>query len=842
LTGNWIPLADAASRTVFEWGRIQSNSDWILPLILSAVIVLFVRAMYRRDAVELGAGLRWLLTGLRLAAFLGLLVLFLQPQWRSQREVTRNSKALVLIDTSSSMGVIDADPATGEMQGTSRAAQVADAIGGSDLLDRLRQVHDVTVLRFDEKLNAIVSLDKDFVNSAGVSSPPAAPGGIDPGEQSSQLPTPHSPLPTPMLDWSKTLAPTGTETRLGDALRELVYEERGSPISGVVVFSDGGQNAGASIEAAIEAADEAKIPIFPVGVGSDRQPSNVRIYKIEALPRAYPGDPYTVTALVQVQGSGGPVEGMTGKSAGVELLLRKADGSGGSPGSGTLVDRREILLGDGGETLPVKFEITPEETGRQTLCVRVVPPRADHNPDDDFREADVEVVDRRDRVLLFAGGPTREYRFLRTQLFRDASMTVDVLLQTAEPGMSQEADALLDDFPATREEMFAYDCLVAFDPDWRKLASDQIALLEQWVGEQGGGMIAVAGAVYAGEAVTGWVQDSAMESIRALYPVEFQRRGSLLSGGSRAGKEPWPLDFTREGLEADYLWLDDTAASSLRAWAEFAGVYSYCPVRGPKAAATVLARFSDPRARQGDEAPVYLAEQFYGSGRVFYLGSGEMWRLRQVEPGHFERFYTRLIRHVSQGRLLRQSSRGALMVGQDSYSLGKTVEIRAQLTDAQLAPLETPQVTLDVFPPDGSVQQVVLRPGSGRAGTYSGQFTVLQEGTYRLELPVPESTDERITRRIQVTMPDLERQDPRRNDKLLARIADGTGGKYFDSIAAALGSLEPLVSRLRDRTKTVILTAAPDPAWEEAWLRWLMIGICGALCLEWLIRRIYKLA
>ncbi len=45
-----------------------------------------------------------------------------------------------------------------------------------------------------------------------------------------------------------------------------------------------------------------------------------------------------------------------------------------------------------------------------------------------------------------------------------------------------------------------------------------------------------------------------------------------------------------------------------------------------------------------------------------------------------------------------------------------------------------------------------------------------------------------------------------------------------------------------DRTSTIIQTDVPDPQWEETWLRWMMIALCGLLCLEWLIRRLVKLA
>ena len=59
-------------------------------------------------------------------------------------------------------------------------------------------------------------------------------------------------------------------------------------------------------------------------------------------------------------------------------------------------------------------------------------------------------------------------------------------------------------------------------------------------------------------------------------------------------------------------------------------MFGYYGVRGAKPGATVYGRYSDPEAGSGDERPVYMAGQFYGAGRVFYLGSGEMWRLRAL--------------------------------------------------------------------------------------------------------------------------------------------------------------------------------------------------------------------
>ncbi|MEX0677499.1 MAG: vWA domain-containing protein [Pirellulales bacterium] len=814
----------AQTRTTYEASRLQAYTErwhYLVLAVVCAGIVAFAAWMYRRDSVELRRGAGAVLLALRLAALFGLLAFYLNLEKRTERKVVHNSRVLVLVDTSLSMGLHDAN-ATAVPATPNRLEQVVAVLDDGKLIDQLRKRHDVQLARFDADLNRIASLGK---------LPAQASADATTDETPPRTGSPQAALGQ-ALDWKAALLPQGTETRLGQSLRTLVNDERTTPVSAVVVFSDGGQNAGIDPQVAIAAARDAKIPIYTVGIGSERRPANVRISDLVAPARAYPGDSFKITGYLQC-------EGLADRTVGVELFSRPA-GASNAAEEGSLESAQRVTLGGRGEVVPVKFDITPAEKGRRVYRLRVKAPPEDSNANDDQQEADVEIVDRKTKVLLVASGPTREYIFLRNQLKREKEVVVDVWLQSAGEGASQDADRILTAFPSTPQEMFEYDCVVAFDPDWKALNDTQIDLLERWVADKAGGLAVVAGPVE----MDRWAQDPKLAKIRGLYPVEFNRNTTLLEEGRFGSTTPWPIDFTRDGLEAEFLWLADTAVASQQIWSDFPGVFGYYSVRGAKPGATVYGRYSDPEAGSGAERPIYLAGQFYGAGRVFYLGSGEMWRLRALDDQYFVQVYTKLIRHVSQGRLLLGSSRGMLLVDRDRYLLGNTVVVRVQLSDAQFEPLDVSGVTLEVIRPDSTSTPLRLVPDPARKGMYMGQFTALVEGTYRLELPVPDSDSEVLSRRIQVRVPDVERENPQRNDALLAEMAKQTGGTYYVGADAVLGSrgLPPLVNQLQDRTVITYLAGVTDRDFEFDWMRSLLVVIAGALCLEWLIRRLSKLA
>lgn len=829
----FAPGESGPGRVVYELGRLREFDDLRLPVTLialgTAAIVLLVWYLYRRDTRELPRGVGLLLAGLRFVALAGLLVFFLGIERRTSHEVVNNSQVAVLVDVSQSMALSDGNAVNSQ----SRVDQVVDALEKTPLVSELRQHHDVNVSRFDQSVQPVVSLPKGAGQPTKENGPTGATSSDSPVRPAADLAAPgaNADAPQSEVDWAVELEPRGTQTRLGDALDDQLYRYRAAPLAGVIVISDGVQNAGTEPSAAIAAAREAGIPVYTIGVGSTEPRRNLAVSDLLVPARAFPGDAINIIGYIQATG-------YAGRFVDVELLRRGTDETGGL---GTSVASERVQVGADGEVVPVSFEIEPDAPGRFVYQIRATAPADDDNARDNLRESEMDVVDRQTRVLLMASGPTREYRFLRDQLHRDKTMKTDVLLQTAQAGISQDADNILSEFPSTRDELYQYDCIVAFDPDWTQLDAAQVELLEKWIADEAGGLIAVPGPIHTAD----WVRSVEHAKLRDMYPVIFQQRLTLLDDGHFGGEAAFPLEFERAGRDARFLWLANSAEDSEAAWSSFPGVFGYYAIKGEKPGATVYARVADPEAGTGDKLPVYMAGQFYGAGQVFYIGSGEFWRLRALDPGYFETLFTKLVRQVSQGRLLRGSSRGTLLVDRDRYELGETVVLRGRLSDERHEPLTVESVTAQIVRPDKNTETVKLAADPQRPGMYIGQFVVRQEGTYQLALPVPGSDEEPFSKFVQVRVPDLERVHPERNVALLTALAKETGGLYYPRLElAAYGDAGTMAlgKAIPSRAEVKLLKGAPDKQFAQMQMTWLLGVIAGALFIEWIIRRLNRLA
>jgi hypothetical protein len=644
--------------------------------------------------------------------------------------------------------------------------------------------------------------------------------------------------PPSQRDWQQKIQPQGASTRIGSAIQYIVNKEQGGPIAGIVIFSDGQSNLGISVDRATASAANAGIPIFAVGVGSSNRPQNVIVADLQMPQRVLPGDKFQVKAIVKAFG-------LEGRTARVQLIS---------------VDPKETeaeiveaetnvrLLGDG-QPAGVDFVVQRTELGKRRYEVRVESLQEDLDARDNKMAAVVEVIDQQTKVLLMAGGPTREFRFLRNQLYRDRDILLHVWLQSAQKGADQESDVLLHSFPDSREQVYEYDCIVAIDPDWRLMTEDQTKMLQDWIAEQAGGLITIAGPVNTPQWTRQPRGDESIDIIRKLYPVSFYSQGSsVLKLGRFGGATAFPLEFTRPGRSAEYLWIGDSAGESQETWAKFEGVFGYYAVNDAKSGAETLAHFADPETAVDEQLPIYLASQFYGAGRVFFQASGEMWRVRRLDVEYFQRYYTKLIRWASQGRLSRDSTRGLLLTDRQRCWMGDTIQVQAILKNAQGKPLDYPQVEADLITPGKFSRSIKLRsnPDEASSGSFNGNFAATEAGEYRINLSIPESPNlEVLTATVVATIPDLEKERPQRNDGILAKIAKTTGGLYFKSpnqLNADPDNPASAVQLIPPQDQETIIAGTFDRFFKRKFMMWVLGILTTCFATEWLLRRLQKLA
>jgi len=811
-TSPTAPLADVPTEVMSATSGVRHRIGsrllesctewWHVPALalLALAVAAYVIWTYRRDAAELSWPVRAGLACLRLGAFAALAIALLDLQRTAEHEIVHPSRVAVLVDTSGSMALTD-DHAGLPRQ---RQEQAVELLRAGGLLEALTTDHEVSLWRFADEVERVAAM--------------ARGGPVPAGDQLGDI-----------------LVADGTETRLGDAIGRLVEEDVSATLAGVVLVTDGGSNAGIEPLAAATAAAARGVPIHAIGVGSRVLPVNVRVADLVVPLRVFPADRFTVTAYLQPQG-------LEGRRVRVELGEVSASGGefrDGPPGSGAVrvIDAVDVVLGVDGELVPVRLDVPGlESPGRRGLVVRVQPPAGDRQPDDDAQVAEIEVVDRVTHVLLMAGGPGREYQFLRNVLDRDKSFAVDVLLGTVAAGMSQDARRILPAFPDTDEALADYDAVVAIDFDWRQLVPAARSRLERWVAKESGGLLLVAGGI----STEAWLADPRMKAIRGLFPIELRRPSQAGIDGMVGSEVPRPLEFTREGREAEFLWLAPNRAVSERAWDDFAGVFSCFDGGSPKPGATVYARALPPAGRiAAGDAPAFFAGQFYGSGIVFYCGSGELWRLRSAADGAHERLVTQLVRHVSQGRLLRGSRQGRLLVDRDRYPVGAPVVVRLVLPTATAASPPGCRVQ----GPDGRVSDVLLTPEPGRGDVHRGSFVVSRAGRWQIDARLP-GTGGQVSRGIQAQLPDRELVRPRLNRELLEAVATASAGRtgFLEETPWTPADARTLAAALPERSRRDYETGTSDAVFKERLNALLLAAGVGLLCAEWIGRRLAKLA
>jgi hypothetical protein len=177
-------------------------------------------------------------------------------------------------------------------------------------------------------------------------------------------------------------------------------------------------------------------------------------------------------------------------------------------------------------------------------------------------------------------------------------------------------------------------------------------------------------------------------------------------------------------------------------------------------------------------------------------------------------------------------------VEQDRVAVGGTVRIRVVTP----GPGQRPECR--AVAPDGSHVVVPLVDEPARPGTLAGGFVATREGGWLVEVEPVAAGEERLSRRIQVQLPDRELAHPRLDRGVLSQLATATGGsvRCLADGGFTRASAEAIAAALPDRSRREYESGAADVAFKRRLNAVLLAIGTGCLCLEWIVRRLARLA
>lgn len=803
---------------VYELARRPEGWWAVGAFALTIAMLAAVVWMYRHEGrIGSSVGMRTALAALRCVVLLLLAIILLEPVRVRVLRRWVDSYTLVLVDDSASMDLRDVyrneddrqrvhtvlgEEPTGEV---SRRDVARAILANRDRawLRGLAQNNRVKVLAFADEPTLVAT-----IGSSGAGGRAAATG------------RPNDTVENAPID----LNAAGKSTNVERAIRRAVESVGTAPVAGVVVLSDGGFNDGASSDEVARFARERRLPVHTVGIGDPSPPRNVRIAEVDIPDTAFQRDPFPIEVQLAA-------EGLAGESIQVELRERAGEGAD----AGRLVETRSVGVTVDNLVPRVRFERRPPAVGRYVYTIEATPVVGESVVDDNRRQAAVNVIDSRTRVLLISGLASWEYRFLTTLLLRDETFDLSCWLQSADTTAVRDGVTVIDHLPATEEELFAYDVIVLLDPDHAELSEAWGRLVDTLVTEHGGGLLVGAARPHTPE----FMRDASTKPLRELLPVVIDPEADLVL--NRLGhyqSTPLPLDVPQAALTHPVLRLADDPGSTRVLWQGIGDIFWHYPVLREKPAATVLLRHGDPRMRNSYGGHVLLATQFVGAGRSAYLAFDGTWRWRKYGEEVYNRFWVQLIRHLAEGKRFGGTRRGELLTEGEEFSLGDAIRVNARLLDARYQPLARDSVAVQ-YSLEGERGEITLQAQRDRPGWYEGRLVPDRAGSCRLTLPIPtESRDAakrgsdaaELVRDIRVTRPNIEVRRTQMDEVALRSLAEQSfGGRFWRVDEAA-----QLPTELPDLHEEIPVRSRPKPLWDNGFA---LTALLVLLSMEWAVRK-----
>ena len=740
---------------------------WALALLALAALAAVLLA-WRGLRAEPRPGRRAALLALRTGTAILAVLLLVEPALELLRTARVRNRFAVLIDTSRSMRF----PV--EAGGSTREAAAA-----SLLADHRRELSALAD-RVDVELYG-------FAGDVAPISPEAAEHG---------------------------LPATGGKTDVLGALEALAAGAGGAAgsgrrLAGALVLSDGADNA--ALAQGVSPAAQARLralgfPVNAVAIGRDA-PRDLAVERVAADDFAFVRNKVTVEATLRARG----FEGQE-----VQVVLRR---------EGSVVASTSLKLERGRDSYLVPLTFSPDQTGTFVFTVSTPVLPGEAFAENNSRSFVLRVIRDRVRVLLVAGRPSWDVRFLRGLLKQDPNVDLVsfFILRTNGDNPGPQDQLSLIPFPVAEifgEQLHTFDAVFfvnfAYGP-YRGLEIDRfLPNIRDYV-RSGGALAMVGGEQSFGD---GGYGDTPLAEVLPVQAVDGQPEAEV---ESRAR-------LTTEGRQNPITALRPGEGASDALWAALPPVTAVNLTRplGPGQGASVLLEAPAVQA-EGRPAPLVAIRQV-AQGRTLAVTTDASWRwgFLAAESGEGDRAYARFWNSALRW-LVKDPALAPLQVEPDSPTVEPGVAVG--LTVTAHGP--------DFGPATGRKVQAELVAEDGRSVAH-GEAVVGQDGTARLELTPPgpgaykvvsraEGAADEATAAVAVRGSGPEDADAAPRPALLRAVAEATGGAF----AAIPGGGMPRLT-VNDPEVVEVGRRRAVPIWDR-W--WTLAGLACLLAAEWVLRR-----
>ncbi|MGQ0537523.1 MAG: glutamine amidotransferase, partial [Gemmatimonadaceae bacterium] len=555
---------------------------------------------------------------------------------------------------------------------------------------------------------------------------------------------------------------------LASALRVLDDLE-GTPVAGVVLISDGADN-GAQLgerDRMLEQVRSLKargVPLFTVGVGSDRFQRDLEVASVAAPRWVLRGGNVMLEVVVMQRGFGG---------ASVPIVVED---------SGRIIARENVTLPRNGEAVTARLRVPAADAGARRLTVRVPLRPGELIDRNNERSALVSVRRRREKILYVEGEPRFEVKFLRRAVAADSNLQLVTMVRTARDKYLRlsvdDSLELASGFPRTREELFRYRGIVLGSIEASAFALDQLRMLADFVSERGGGLLALGGRLAFAE---GGYSGTPLADV---LPIELVGEPGEPDSSDVVALAVAP---TSDGRWHAAVQLGGSDSANRVRWESLPPLTTLNTLGRAKPGATVLLA-GRLAAGGGSAAGPLLAVHRFGRGRSAAFAAQDSWlwqmdaAVSAADDSH-ETFWRQLLRWL----VTDVPDRVELSAAEDGAEPNEQVRIRGEVVDERFVRLNGARIVGELESPNGVRTALPFVWSGSRDGEYVGDALLGDPGLYTLHARAIAGRDTLAAEPLHLAAADSEREffAAERRVPLLRQLAEETGGRYYEPAQAA---------------------------------------------------------